>query len=103
MLPSRQVDKFKARLVARGFIQQYGVDYFETFAPIVRLESLRVLLATAVIRGLEVHQMDAVSAYLLSELTEDAYMLPPEGLDVPKGKVLKLRKCMPGLKQLGRI
>lgn len=102
-LPNGQVDKFKARLVARGFTQQYGVDYFETFAPVVRLESLRVLLATAVMRGLEVHQMDAVSAYLLSELTEDAYMHPPEGLDVPQGKVLKLRKCMPGLKQSGRI
>jgi hypothetical protein len=54
--------------VARGFSQQYGVDYEETFAPIVRLESLRILLAIAAAEDLEVHQMDVVTAYLAGEL-----------------------------------
>jgi 2-hydroxychromene-2-carboxylate isomerase len=103
MLPNGQIDKYKARLCARGFTQQYGVDYFNTFAPVVRMESLRILLAHAAIEDLEIHQMDVVSAYLLGELEEGAYLKPPEGLNIPRGKVLKLRKGMPGLKQSGRI
>ncbi|KYG40745.1 hypothetical protein M433DRAFT_31774, partial [Acidomyces richmondensis BFW] len=50
--------KYKARLCARGFTQQYGVDYFDTFAPVVRMESMRMLLAYAAVEDLEVHQMD---------------------------------------------
>ena len=89
-LPNGQIDKYKARLCARGFSQQYGVDYFETFSPVVRMESLRVLLAVAAAYDLEVHQMDVVSVYLLGELDEDVYISTPEGLDIPEGKVLKL-------------
>jgi hypothetical protein len=102
-LPNKQLDKYKARLCAKGFTQQHGIDYFDTFAPVVRMESLRILLALAATEDLEVHQMDVVSAYLLGELEEDAYLKAPEGLDIPRGKVLKLRKGMPGLKQSGRI
>jgi hypothetical protein len=54
-LPNGQIDRFKARLVARGFTQQYGVDYSETFAPVVRMESLRILLTIAAREDLEVH------------------------------------------------
>ena len=103
MLPNGQIDKYKARLVARGFTQQYGVDYFETFAPVIRMESLRTLLALAAVRDFEIHQMDVASAYLLGELEEDAYLCPPEGLELSPGKALKLRKGMPGLKQSGRV
>jgi hypothetical protein len=67
------------------------------------MESLRILLAYAAIEDLEIHQMDVVSAYLLGELEEDAYLKPPEGLYLSPGKVFKLRKGMPGLKQSGRI
>ena len=103
MLPNGQIDKYKARLCARGFTQQHGVDYFETFAPVIRMESLRILLALAAVKDLEVHQMDVVSAYLLGELEEDAFLKPPKGLEVPDGKVLKLKRGMPGLKQSGRV
>ena len=67
------------------------------------MESLRILLARAAIENLEAHQMDVVSAYLLGELEEDVYLSPPKGLDVPSGKVLKLKKGLPGLKQSGRV
>jgi len=83
MLLNGQIDKYKARLCIRGFTQQYGVDYFNTFAPVVRTESLRMLLAYAAVKDLEVHQIDVVSAYLLGELEEHAYLKPPEGLDIP--------------------
>ena len=102
-LPNGHIDKYKARLCARGFTQQYGIDYFETFAPVVRLESLRILLAIAAAHDMEIRQMDAVSAYLLSELQEDVYTEVPEGLDIDRGKVRKLRKGMPGLKQSGYV
>ena len=101
-LPNGQIDKYKARLCARGFTQQYGIDYFETFAPVVRMESLRILLTLAAAWDWEIHQMDVVSAYLLGELEENAFIAAPEGLDLPPGKALKLVKGMPGLKQSGR-
>ena len=101
-LPNGQVDKYKARLCARGFTQEYGVDYFETFAPVIRMESLRILLALAVAQDWEIHQMDVVSAYLLGNLEEEAYVEAPEGLSIPAENVLKLNKGMPGLKQSGR-
>lgn len=102
-LPNGQIDKYKARLCARGFTQEYGVDYFETFAPVVRMESLRILLALATAQDWEIHQMDVVSAYLSGDLEDEAYMEVPKGLDLPPGKVLKLNKGMPGLKQSGRV
>ena len=102
-LPNGQIDKYKARLCARGFSQQYGIDYFETFSPVVRMESLRILLAVAAAHDLEVHQMDVVDAYLLGELDEDIYIMTPEGLNIPNGKVLKLQKGVPGLKQSGNV
>jgi hypothetical protein len=54
-LPNGHIDKLKARLCARGFTQEYSTDYFETFAPVVRMESLRILLAIAAKEDLEVH------------------------------------------------
>lgn len=104
-LPNGQIDKKKARLCARGFTQEYGVNYFETFAPVVRMESLRILLALATTQDWEIHQMDVVSAYLSRDLEDEAYMEIPKGLDLdlPLGKVLKLNKGMPDLKQSGRV
>jgi hypothetical protein len=103
MLPNGQIDKYKARLCARGFTQEYGVDYFETFTPVIRMESLRILLALTTAQDWEIHQMDVVSVYLLGELEEVVYIEVPKGLDLPQGKALKLNKGIPGLKQSGRV
>lgn len=103
LLPNRQIDKFKMRLCARGFSQQYGIDYFETFSPVVRLESLRMLLAIGAIYDYEIEQMDIVSAYLISKLEDELYLETPEGVSIPEGKVLRLNKSIPGLKQSGRV
>jgi hypothetical protein len=102
-LPSGQIDKHKARLYTRGFIKRYGVDYFDTFAPVIRIESRRILLAYIVVEDLEVHQIDVVYAYLLSELEEDVYLKQLKGLELPYSKVLNLRKGIPGLKQSSKV
>ena len=96
------VDRFKARLVAQGFSQVPGDDYLETFAPTIRGESLRILLAIAAYYDLEIRQIDVVSAYPRSVLHAVVYMRPPQGLKCAKGKVLRLKKSLYGLKQSGR-
>jgi len=101
-----EVIKYKARLVAKGFTQRYGIDYLETFAPVVKLTSLRIILALAAARDYEVDQTDIKSAYLLAKLDEDIYMDIPEGLRVDRDadkKVCKLLKGLYGLKQSGRM
>ena len=102
-LPTGQIKRYKARLVARGFSQQYGIDYEETFAPVVRLESLRTLLAIAAIEDLEVHQMDVSTAYLAGKLQEIIYMEAPLGIAGASNKVCRLKKGLYGLKQSGRV
>ena len=98
-----QIDRYKARLVARGFSQKYGIDYYETFAPVVRMESLRILLAIATKEDLEIHQMDVITAYLAGDLKEEIYMETPLGLRNATRKVCKLRKGLYGLKQSARV
>jgi len=94
----------KARLVARGFSQIYGVDYLDTYAPVVKLASIRILLAIAAIYGLEIHQMDVVTAFLAGDLEEEIYMEQPEGFEVGGNDfVCKLRKSLYGLKQAPRV
>ncbi|SPO29799.1 uncharacterized protein UTRI_10282 [Ustilago trichophora] len=94
------VDKYKARLVARGFKQWQGIDYEETFAPVLKFSTLRVLIAMATSLNLQIEQMDVVTAFLNGEITEDIYMSPPPGYW--PGRVLKLKKALYGLKQAGR-
>ena len=77
--PSGQINRYKAGLVAPGFSQQYGVDYEETFAPVVRMERPRILLAIAAVEDLKIYQMDVVTAYLAGELEEEIYMALPQG------------------------
>ena len=99
------INKHKARLVAQGFAQQHGIDYEETFAPVVKYVSLRAVLAIANQHNMELHQMDVNSAYLNGDIDADIYMRQPEGFidsDNPN-KVCKLRKGLYGLKQGGRI
>ena len=96
------ISRYKARLVARGYTQVLGVDYNETFAPVTRLETLRLLFAMAVQRDWEIRQIDIKTAYLYGDLDEEIYMEPPEGVTIPEGHVYLLVKAIYGLKQAGR-
>ena len=99
-----EIDKYKARLVAKGYSQARGIDFDETFAPVVKFNSIRILLAFAAQYDLEIHQMDVKSAYLNGDLVEEIYMEQPEGFIDPTGKekVCQLHKSLYGLKQAGR-
>lgn len=102
--PDGSVSRYKARLVVRGFSQRYGQDYDETFAPVAKFPTLQILLALAAHSNLLLQQMDVKSAYLNGEITEDIFMLQPEGY-IKKGAedlVCKLNKGLYGLKQGGR-
>jgi hypothetical protein len=88
--------KHKARLVARGFLQREGIDFDDAFAPVARMESVR-LLALAAQEGWRVHHMDVKSAFLNDEdLKEEVYVHQPPGFAIPdkEGKVLRLRKAL---------
>lgn len=99
-----QIVKYKVRFVARGFAQTHGVDYNETFAPVVRYSSLRLLFSLCAQHDWELHQMDVKSAYLNGDLEEEIYMEQPEGFTVPgkEDHVCLLKKSLYGLKQAGR-
>ncbi|WVZ89349.1 hypothetical protein U9M48_035769 [Paspalum notatum var. saurae] len=96
--------KHKARLVARGFVQQEGIDFDDAFAPMARMESVRLLLALAAQEGWHVHHMDVKSAFLNGDLKEEVYVHQPQGFEIPgkEGKVLRLRKALYGLRQAPR-
>lgn len=98
------VDKYKARLVARGFTQKYGEDYFTTFSPVAKLASFRTILAIAARLDWDIESFDFNGAYLNGELddNEEIYMQSPPGYEEDSGTVKKLRKSLYGLKQAGR-
>jgi hypothetical protein len=87
-----------------GFSQKEGIDYKETFAPIARLEAIRILLAFSVAKGFKLHQMDVKSAFLNGVLEEEVYVRHPPGFESEKypHRVYKLRKALYGLKQAPR-
>lgn len=97
-----EISRYKARLVARGFTQVHGTDYSDTYAPVTRLETIRLLFALAVEKDWEIRQIDVKTAYLNGNLDEEIFMGPPKGYTVPKGHVLRLKKALYGLKQAGR-
>lgn len=88
---------YKARLVARGF-QQEGV-FSDIYSPVLKLQTLRILLSIAVQRNYEIHQMDVKGAFLYGNINETVYLKPPEGVNIDKNCVLKLRKSLYGLKK----
>jgi hypothetical protein len=94
----------KARLVAQGFCQKEGVDFEETFAPMARIETIRMLLAYAASKGFKLYQMDVKSAFLNGYIEEEVYVRQPPSFESPKypNHVYKLHKALSGLKQAPR-
>lgn len=99
---SGTIVRYKARLVAKGCSQKHGIDYGETFSPVVRYTSIRFLIALAVEHGLKIHQMDAITAFLQGDLDETIYMEQPEKYSDGTKRVCKLNRAIYGLKQAGR-
>ena len=99
--PDGSIEKYKVRLVAKGFSQKQNIDYFDTFSPITRISSIRILISLASIHKLFIHKMDVKKAFLNGDLDEEIYMLQPEGCITPgkEHKVCKLNKSLYGLKQ----
>ena len=99
-----QIERYKARLVAQGYSQRPGIDYEETFSPVVRFESVRTVIALAAHEKMKIHQMDVKTAFLNGELHEKVFIRQPEGF-VVEGKenlVCQLKKSIYGLKQSPR-
>ncbi|WVZ61751.1 LOW QUALITY PROTEIN: hypothetical protein U9M48_011574 [Paspalum notatum var. saurae] len=99
-----EVIKHKAQLVAMGYVQRQGIDFEEVFAPVARMESVRVVLAVAAHHGWSVHHMDVKSAFLNGELVEEFYVAQPPGFTAAghEEKVLRLHKALYGPRQVPR-
>ncbi|KZV55553.1 hypothetical protein F511_23512 [Dorcoceras hygrometricum] len=99
-----EVERYKVRLVAKGYKQKHGVDYDEVFAPVARLETIRLLISLAAKYRWKIYQLDVKSAFLNGFLDEDVYIEQPLGyvIEGHKDKVLKLKKALYGLKQAPR-
>src|SRR5438270_2731243 len=102
--PEGKVDKYKARLVAKGYSQTYGIDYDETFAPVAKMSTVRMLVFCAANFGWPLHQVDIKNAFLHGDLQEEVYVEMPPGFGTQQttGKVCRLKKSLYGLKQSPR-
>ncbi|GAA0171472.1 transmembrane signal receptor [Lithospermum erythrorhizon] len=99
-----KITKHKARLVAKGYSQKAGVDYSEVFAPVARMDTIRMMINIAAQKKWKIHQLDVKSAFLQGEISENVYVDQPQGYEI-KGKehkVYKLQKALYGLKQAPR-
>lgn len=99
------IDRFKARLVTKGYSQTSGIDYGESYAPTAKMDSIRTILAIAAAEDTEILQFDVKTAFLHGELSEEIYMNLPVGYNIPNssGQVRRLLKSLYGLKQASRV
>ena len=96
------IDRFKARLVIRGCSQHAGIDYEETYSPVVRYETIRLLLSIAVCKRMTLTQFDIKTAFLYGEVDNEVFMSQPEGFGNGSNQVCRLKKSLYGLKQASR-
>jgi hypothetical protein len=97
------VTRYRARLVARGFLQREGVDFGDIFSPVVRYSTLRILFALAAHYGMYKRHLDCPKAFTQADLDTPCYMKPPPGMKMKAGQCLKLHKSIYGLKQASRL
>jgi hypothetical protein len=100
--PNGDVERYKARVVAKGFSQVAGMDYDETYALVINPKSVRMMFAIAATYKMHMVQFDIGMAFLNGKLKEEIYMLQPEGYEKPRGLVCKLERSIYGLKQVAR-
>ncbi|CAN6485107.1 unnamed protein product [Victoria cruziana] len=93
------LERFKATLVAKGYAQEYGLDYDETFAPVAKMTSIRTLISVASVKKWLIFQMNVKNTFLNGVLKEEVFMVAPPGFCIPQNKVLLLKKALYGLKQ----
>jgi hypothetical protein len=93
------ISRYKAKIVAKGFQQVHGIDYDETFTPVTKMDSIRLVLSIATTKGWEFHQLDVKNAFLHGDLSEEIYMEQTQGFMHDSSLVCRLKKSLYGLKQ----